>query len=200
MADGSPAPVKTKKKFAWRAWLRAAHRDVGYVAVGLTFIYALSGLAVNHITDWSDGDPSFAQYSTTRELGPINATDDQAIADEVRKKLAITQAPREVFRESPTDLEILFDKRTLHLNPQTGRVVDEGQKPRLFLRVANWLHLNRGKKAWTYIADAYAAGLLLLAMSGMFMIAGRKGLLGRGAILVGIGIAVPVIYVTLAAP
>ncbi len=201
MADGSSSSTvaKTKKKLAWRAWLRALHRDVGYVAVGLTFIYALSGIAVNHITDWSDGDPSFASYQSTHELGAL-AGDDQAIADEVRRKLAITATPREVYREGADDIEVLFDKRTLHVNPQTGHVVDEGQKPRFLLRVANWLHLNRGKKAWTYVADTYAAALLLLATSGMFMIAGRKGLLGRGAILVGIGIAVPVVYVTLAGP
>jgi hypothetical protein len=78
-----------------------------------------------------------------------------------------------------------------------GHVLDEGQRPRPLLRAANWLHLNRGKKAWTYVADAYAAGLLLLALSGMFMIAGRKGLLGRGAALVAVGVAIPVVYVVL---
>jgi hypothetical protein len=204
MADGSTQPsaappIKKQKKFQWRAWLRAIHRDVGYVAVGLTFIYALSGLAVNHITDWTDGDPSFAQYQTTHELGPIGG-DDQAIADELRRRLAIKETPREVYRESPEQLDVIFDKRSLHVNPQTGHVADEGQKPRFVLRFANWLHLNRGKKAWTYAADAYAAGLLFLAMSGIFMIAGRKGLIGRGAVLVGIGIAIPVVYITLAGP
>ena len=94
----------------------------------------------------------------------------------------------------------LLHKRTLHANTATGRVVDEGQEPRFILRVANWLHLNRGKKAWTYVADAYAGGLLFLALSGMFMIAGKKGLLGRGAVLVGLGIMVPVLYVTFAGP
>ena len=49
--------------------------------------------------------------------------------------------------------------------------------------MANWLHLNRGKKAWTYVADSYAAFLLFLAFSGLFMIPGRKGLIGRGAII-----------------
>ena len=32
------------------------------------------------------------------------------------------------------------------------------------------LHLNRGKKAWTYVADTYAVILLYLAVSGLFMI------------------------------
>ena len=205
MADGGMSKAETiekmekKSTFKWRGWLRAIHRDVGYIAVGLTFVYALSGIAVNHITDWSDGDPSFKTFSTTHEFGKLEGT-DEAIADDLRKRLAIKDKPREVFRAGPDDLDVIFDKRSLHVNTTTGHVVDEGQKPRFVLRVANWLHLNRGKKAWTYVADAYAGGLLFLAMSGMFMIAGRKGLLGRGAVLVGLGIAVPVVYVTFAGP
>jgi len=207
MADGDevaipPAPAKPaakKKPRYWRPWLRAMHRDIGYVAVGLTFVYALSGLAVNHLTDWSDGDASFKTYSASHELGPLKG-EDQAIADDLRKRLAIKETPRELYRPAPDELEVIFDKRSLHVNTATGHVVDEGQKPRFILRVANWLHLNRGKKAWTYFADGYAAGLLLLALSGMFMIAGRKGLFGRGAVLVALGIAIPVLYVTLAGP
>lgn len=195
-----PLPLKTaKKKQHWRPWLRAMHRDIGYVVVGLTFIYALSGLAVNHLTDWSDGDASFKTYSATHEMGPLQG-EDQAVADELRKRLAIKEVPRELYRPGADELEVIFDKRSLHVNTATGHVVDEGQKPRFLLRVANWLHLNRGKKAWTYVADAYAASLLALAMSGMFMIAGKKGFLGRGAILVGLGIAIPVLYVTFAGP
>ncbi|MDB4943887.1 MAG: hypothetical protein JWP97_3421 [Labilithrix sp.] len=195
MADGEPR----KKKQHWRPWVRAIHRDIGYVAVGLTFVYALSGIAVNHLTDWSDGDASFKTYSETHEYGPLPGA-DQAVADDLRQRLAIKEAPREVYRQSPDELDVIFDKRSLHVNTATGHVVDEGQKPRFILRFANWLHLNRGKKAWTYVADGYAAGLMFLALSGMFMIAGKKGFLGRGAVLVGLGIAIPVAYVVLAGP
>ena len=199
MADEPAAAAKRKKPQLWRPWLRAAHRDLGYVMVGLTFIYALSGLAVNHLTDWSDGDASFKTYSATHEMGPLKG-EDQAIADDLRRRLQIKETPRELYRPSPDELEVIFDKRSLHVNTTTGHVVDEGQKPRFILRVANWLHLNRGKKAWTYIADAYASSLLVLAMSGMFMIAGKKGLIGRGAVLVALGIAIPVLYVSFAGP
>ena len=197
MAEAPPKKSESRK-FKWRPWLRAVHRDIGYVAVGLTFVYALSGLAVNHITDWSDGDPSYRSYSRTVELGKLEG-DDAAVADAARKKLGIKETPREVYREGD-ELEVLFEKRSLHVKPETGTVVDEGQEPRFLLRVVNWLHLNRGKKAWKYFADAYAAALLVLSTSGIFMIAGKKGLLGRGAILVAIGIAIPVIYVKLAGP
>jgi uncharacterized protein len=194
-----PRSVTKRKKLSWRPWLRAIHRDVGYIAVGLTFIYALSGLAVNHITDWSDGDPSFKTYTRTIPAGDL-AGDDAAIAEALRRRLSIKQAPREIYRASPEQLEILFDKRSLHVDTAKGTVVDEGQEPRLFLRIANWLHLNRGKKAWTYAADAYAAALLFLATSGIFMIAGKKGLIGRGAFLVLAGMLIPVLYVQLAGP
>lgn len=202
VATAPRAPLtktKPKKKALWRPWLRAIHRDVGYVAVGLTFVYALSGIAVNHIKDWSDGDPSFKTYTRTVEIGSLQG-DDAAIAEELRKRFGIRETPREVYRASPDQLDVIFDKRSLHVDTAKGTVVDEGQEPRFILRVANWLHLNRGKAAWTYVADAYAAGLLLLATSGIFMIAGKKGLLGRGAVLVLVGVLIPVLYVHFAGP
>ena len=104
--------------------------------------------------------------------------------------------PKEVYREGD-DVEILFDHRTLHVALASGHVTDEQQKPRFFVRAANWLHLNRGKTAWKVFADAYAAGLLFLATTGIFMIAGKKGLIGRGAVFVTIGIAVPILYIAL---
>jgi uncharacterized protein len=174
----------------WRPWLRALHRDLGYVAVGLTVVYALSGLAVNHIAQW---DPNFHNFEAVHELGPLG--NDAAPA--VLKRLGIVEQPKETYLAAPDQLEILFEHRSLHVNPKTGHVVDEGQKPRLLLRVANWLHLNRGKRAWTYVADTYASGLLVLALTGIFMLPGRRGLLGRGAIFVAIGVAIPVVYVGL---
>ncbi len=183
------------KKFQWRGLLRTVHRDAGNLAIGLTVIYAVSGLAVNHIS--TDGwDPNFTNYQRTHELGGPLQGEDQAVADRVLERLSIRDKPTEVYRAAPAELEISFKQRTLHVNTETGKVLDEGQNPRFFLRMANWLHLNRGKKAWTYVADGYAAALLLLAFSGMFMLPGKKGLIGRGGIFVLLGIAIPVVYVT----
>jgi len=197
MPDYADATVPARRKRTTvlpRALLRAIHRDIGYIGVGLTLVYATSGLAVNHIADW---DPNFQNVQAVHHLGPMSG-DDEAISRAVRQTLAIAEEPRELYRASPEQLDILFEHRTLHVNPVRGEVLDEGQRPRFLLRLANWLHLNRGKKAWTYVADAYAAALLFLAISGMFMIKGSKGLVGRGAVLVLLGMAVPAIYVTFA--
>jgi hypothetical protein len=187
--------AKKAGRLSWRALTRAIHRDTGHIAVGLTLVYAISGIAVNHIYDW--GEQSFESYERQIELGGAIAGSDDEAAAAVLSRLGVKAPVRDVYRATPEELTVTLDKRTLHVNTATGHVIDEGQKPRFFLRVANWLHLNRGKKAWTLIADLYAAGLILLALSGILMTPGRKGILGRGGILVLAGAAVPVVYVEL---
>ncbi len=196
MADGMspPTPAPAKRRFQLRAWVRAIHRDAGYFGVGLTLVYALSGLAVNHIADW---DPSFRQVASTRQLPAPLPADAEASGKRVVAALGITETPREVYAAGDDAVDIVFERRTLHVTPSTGKVVEEGQSPRFFLRAANWLHLNRGKRAWTLVADSYAMILIYLAVSGLFMIPGRKGLLGRGALIALLGAAVPVGYVVL---
>jgi hypothetical protein len=196
MADrmSSPAPARVKRPFPWRPWLRALHRDAGYLGVGLTLVYALSGLAVNHVADW---DPSFEQVSKIHHVTRPLPSDAQVSAKQVLRELGIHEAPREIYAAGEDAVDIVFDRRTLHVTPSSGKVLEEGQSPRFLLRAANWLHLNRGKKAWTYVADTYAVVLLYLAISGLFMIPGRKGLLGRGALLAALGAAVPIGYVVL---
>lgn len=188
------APAQTRKRLKLRPWLRAVHRDIGYFAVGLTVVYALSGIAVNHLKDW---DPNFKQVNLTHQLSQPLPADDDAAAKSALRTLGVHEEPREVYRASANQLDVVFDKRTFHVDTETGVVHEEGQTARPVLRAANWLHLNRGKKAWTYVAGTYAVFLLFLAFSGLFMIPGRKGLFGRGAVVALLGAAVPVLYVVL---
>ena len=74
--QGATATIKKR----WRAWLRAIHRDLGYLAVGFTVIYALSGIAMNHIDDW---DPNFHASEVTRKITPI--PDELGDADATRR-------------------------------------------------------------------------------------------------------------------
>ena len=162
--------------------------------MGLTFVYALSGLAVNHIADW---DPNFVNSTSTAELGaPLPDDDDAAKAQGPREARDHRRAARGVprGRRAGDPLRAPHAPRDAS---RTGHIVDEGQKPRFFIRAANWLHLNRGKKAWTYFADSYAVGLLFLACSGLFMLAGKKGLFGRGIFFVAAGVAIPIVYLAL---
>lgn len=180
-----------------RAWLRAWHRDIGYLLVGLTFVYALSGIAINHLSDW---DPNFKAYERERAIAPIAAdlADPIAIAT-AQVALGLKDPPRESLRAGD-EIHLDYDQTHYVVYAESGRVIEQGREDRFFFRVANWLHYNRGKAAWTYIADAYAGLLLFLATSGLFMIKGRQGLWWRGALLASLGAAVPIVYVTMSGP
>jgi hypothetical protein len=185
---------RTRRRLRWRPWLRAIHRDLGYFCVGLTVVYALSGLAVNHIADW---EPNFRQIKREALL-PLPLPDsDQQLAELAARSLDLRTPIRESYRTDEQTLQVVFDRSNLRIDTRSGRVSEDAQEPRFFLRAANWLHLNRGKKAWTYIADAYATGLLVLSLTGLWMFPGRKGLLGRAGLIAMAGALVPALYVTL---
>jgi|GEM_PF-187805 len=184
-ASGTLATIKKR----WRGWLRAIHRDFGYLAVGFTIIYALSGLAINHISDW---DPNFkaSERSLTIEPIPAELPDDEA----VKRVLAATGTgtPDDVYRAGD-EIRLSYSGGS-QVTVIGSQVTVQERSERFFFRVANWLHYNRGKKAWTYMADIYAVMLLYLAISGIFMIKGKLGLKWRGTILIGLGVGGPLDY------
>lgn len=193
--------VSKLRQLKWRKWLRSLHRDIGYLAIGLTFVYALSGIAINHVADW---DPNFAAieetYPLSQTVGRPKAEDPNSslrVARAVLASLSRKDAIEDAYALDEGHLDITLLHSTLYVDFGQRTVREEGQRPRLGLRIANWLHLNRGKKAWTYIADGYAVFLLYLAASGLFMIPGSKGIRGRGGVLSLLGAAIPVIYVVL---
>jgi hypothetical protein len=191
--DSGPWLVVKKR---WRAWLRSFHRDFGYLAIGFTVIYAISGIAQNHIEDW--GDVSYKTFESTRTIEPIADEVPDAVALATIGALVDFGKPTATFRAGDEiRLEYANGSKVTAIGPQ---VTIQGRSRRAFIGVANWLHTARQKKGWKYVADAYAVLLLYLAISGIFMIKGKLGLKGRGAILISIGVAVPVCAVLLSSP
>lgn len=180
----------------WRRLIIAVHRDVGYFFAGLTVIYAVSGIAVNHIDDWN---PSYVIRTDDVSLGPLPESGSrQQLAATVLDRMEIDETPESVVRMTPDELKIFLDRRTLTVTVPSGEVRDEHARRRYALYELNYLHLNHGKGFWTWFADAYAVGLTLLACTGIFIITGRKGLGGRGRWLLLAGLAIPIVYLALA--
>lgn len=174
----------------WRAWLRAIHRDIGYLAVGFTVIYALSGIAMNHIDDW---DPNFHATEITRKIAPIpDEISDGEAARRIALAAGVSGKLDDVYRAGDEVRLSYADGTKLTAIGDTLTV--QYRRDRVFFRVADWLHATRGKQAWKFFADAYAVLLLYLAVSGIFMIKGRLGLRWRGAVLITLGLAGPIGY------
>ena len=193
VADSIPEPAKgkppKKKARPWRAWLRAIHRDAGYLAVGFTIIYALSGIAMNHVDDWN------YNYNASERALTIAPVPDEATDEEAAKLVADAAgygAADDVFRAGD-EVRLEYADGT-KITAIGADVTVQEVKSRFFFRAAAWLHAAKGKQGWKYIADVYAVLLLYLAISGLFMIKGRLGLRWRGTILVAVGVAIPVAY------
>lgn len=175
-----------------RKLIIATHRDVGYFVAGLTVMYAVSGIAVNHIEDWN---PNYVLSAETVSLGalPVDVAAPE-LAAEVLRRMQITAEPRSALRIGPDQLKVFLANRTLTVSLPDGTVRDERAARRAGFFQVNYLHLNHGKGIWTWLADAYAAALLVLAGTGIFIITGKKGLGGRGRWLLLAGLAVPLVY------
>jgi hypothetical protein len=175
----------------WRRWNNILHRDIGYLAAGLTAIFAISGIAVNHLEDWNP-NYKIEKVNFTLKHEPNKPVEE--IAEEIVRKLKIDKPVESTFRPSQDVLQIFFENESVELNLFTGEGVHEFVSERAVLYDFNFLHLNHAKKVWTYVSDLYAVALLFLAVSGLFVLKGRKGIKGRGAWLTGIGILIPLFF------
>ena len=174
-----------------RAWLRAIHRDLGYLSVALTLAYGLSGIAVNHIDDWNHN------YKVERRaitVGPLPTSSTADMQARVIAGLGIGAAQvRGHVQDSERDFRVfLRGGSEIKVDVATGTgTYTEVSRRAVFFEV-NALHLNNLKGAWTWIADGFAVALMLLALTGMFMMKGKGGLTGRGKWFVLAGMSVPV--------
>ena len=178
----------------WRRWNAAIHRDLGYLCAGLTLVYAVSGIAVNHTADWN---PNYAVSARTVTLGDDVVGGDPASAAFVGRVLAALDergTPRGTFRPDLATVQIFLEGATVSVDLSARTASLERVRDRPGLRQANFLHLNHAKKLWTWMADVYAAALALLAVTGLFVLRGRNGITGRGAWLTLAGVAVPALF------
>jgi len=175
----------------WHKLNVVLHRDVGYLAFALTIVYGVSGVAVNHRASWN---PSITQTKTTMAIAPVQGTGRNAIVTDALAKLGITDTPRSTFQPDPDTLRIFFENTVYSVDLPTGTVILERNIPRPVLKEFNDLHLNAPKGIWTWIADLFAVSLILLAITGLFVLKGKHGITGRGAWLTALGVLLPGAY------
>ena len=177
----------------WRPLLRAVHRDVGYFLAVLVSIYAISGVAVNHMADFN---PSYAISSADIAIGPLQPGPLDKLEAQVVQRLAIDPATvRGRHLPDADQLRIFLNEGgevSVSLRTGLGRHKRVEERPLLF--DFNVLHLNHMKGAWTWFADGVALLLLLLALTGLVMLSGRKGLIGRGKWFALAGLVVPLVF------
>ncbi len=181
----------------WRKWNNILHRDLGYFFFGLTVIYAISGVASNHLRQWNSNfivEQKTVQLTNITTETPVNLETIDNILEQVEEK----DKYKSHFRPSRGKLQIfILDGGMIDVNLKAGTASLEKKRRRPVLREFNYLHLNHAQKHWTWVADIYAIALLLLAITGLFVLKGKNGLKGRGKWFVGAGILLPIIFLVL---
>jgi len=206
----SKSEALTHSRFKWRKINNILHRDFGYFFAGLTIIYAISGIAVNHIDDWN---PNYIINRTTSDLKykSLNNDNIKLILKDlgVKKKKDSSNPLKGKFSRSDlkkywgakvvqTDVnltQIFLENKTISINTKTKKIQFESIEKRHIFQAFNKLHLNHIKGFWTYFADIYAVALILLSITGFFVLKGKKGLKWRGAILGISGLVIPIVVI-----
>ncbi len=90
-------------------------------------------------------------------------------------------------------LTIFIEGGSVRINTKTGEgTVEKISKRPLFYQV-NFLHYNPGKW-WKYFSDIFCVALILVTITGLFLVKGKNGITRRGAILTAIGIILPLLF------
>ena len=170
------------------------HRDIGYLCVGMTLIYAISGIVLNH---FKSGDFLHPDYSKTYKDIKLTPPKD-GIADQTYVYSILDQLKeREHYKSfvSGTEyLQIFTTNGFIYIDLSTGEAQVEKKSPRYLIKEMNLLHYNNLKKLYTWFSDLYAVGLIILAITGLFVLRGKNGIVGRGAWLTAIGIILPALF------
>jgi len=166
-------PLKKKARY----WNITLHRDLGYFFSSLLIAYCLSGLALNHIDDWN---PDFIitkenirvqKNYTVSQLTP-------AIINEIGAQVG--ESSYKVYDSpTPNQVKIYYDNASLHLNLEDKTGIYEKVTRRPLFYQTNVLHRN-SIKGWKWAADVFAFFLIVITITGMFVVKGKYGLAKRG--------------------
>lgn len=174
---------------------RVLHRDLGYFFAGVVILYGISGLAVNHVDQWN---PDFVVEHNQVSLDLPEKREDITAANVQEAVAGLEDKGRLRSFDFPSDqrIKIYFDDGSIMADLGTGLGEYETVRRRPLLYHVNFLHLHpRGW--WRLFSDIFAGSMILIAVTGLLVLSGRNGFVGRGKWLVGSGILIPLLAVFL---
>lgn len=179
---------------ALRKWSRTIHRDLSFFFSGMVLIYAISGIVMNHRNTFN---PNYSverrEYSISETMPPQEAMTKEDVLRLLAPLGEERNYTKHYFPQEGQMKVFLKGGSGLTVQLSTGQAVYEKLTRRPLLSTLTRLHYNPGRW-WTYFADAFAAGLILITVTGMVMLKSPKGLWGRGGIELAAGILVPLLF------
>jgi uncharacterized protein len=161
----------------FRKWNRILHRDIGYFFFGLTIIYSISGIALNHKKDWNPNyNITYKDITITDNIS--KSTVNQEWVMTLLKKYHEEDHYKKYFFPDFRTLKIFIDNGSVTINMESKNGYIEKITKRPFFFEINFLHYNPGKW-WMWFSDLFCVALIIIAISGLFIIAKSKNSLSR---------------------
>ncbi|EZH75720.1 hypothetical protein ATO12_02705 [Aquimarina atlantica] len=173
---------------------RNLHRDIGYFYVGLIIAFSVSGIALNHRTDF---DPQ--EYTVKTETFQIEIpSDDTQITDDFLKEVAkeISEEEYKGNRKRENTIRLYFEDAFASLDSKTGKGEIEYVKTIPVLGQMTILHKTTNKW-WIWFSDIFGVAMLIIAITGMFIAKGKNSFKIRGWWLATLGLIFPFIFLFL---
>lgn len=171
---------------------RVTHRDIGYLITGLTLIYAISGIALNHKHDWN---PNYIYENSSFTVNTVISRDsfNEQAARDILRDIGHSSGYKTFYFPTGNRLTIFVDGGFVQIDTRTGSGTVEMIRKRPLFYQFNFLHYNPGRW-WKYFSDIYCILLVTVTITGLFIIKGKNGITRRGAILTITGIILPLLF------
>lgn len=172
----------------------ATHRDLGYFFSALIIIYCVSGIALNHVDDWN------ADFIITKK--EIKLSRGYTEADFTEREVAhfsamVGETTYKLFDFPTSDqVKIYYKDASLHLDFLTKKGLYEKVAKRPVFYEFNVIHRN-SLRQWKWASDIFGVLLIVITVTGLFILKGKNGLGGRGKWLLAAGIVPPLIAIIL---
>jgi hypothetical protein len=160
----------------------------------MAIIYGISGIALNHgvARHW---DPGIISRSEVHEIIPLSREEvDREVIEEILDLTGQRNSFKQYYFPTEDHLMIYLKGGHIMVNLASGEARLTRIRNRPFFREVNYLHYNKPKKLWTWFSDFFGLSLVLLAITGIIMVKGKKGIRGQGGILLVAGILIPLIF------
>jgi len=160
----------------------------------MTLIYAISGIVMNHFKAGDFVHPDYSKsYKEFKVSLPKSSKADAAYVFSILDQ----EGERNHYKSFITGenyVQIFLTTGSIYIDLTTGEAQIEQKTPRYIIREFNLMHYNNLKHFYTWFSDAYAASLILLAITGLFVLRGKNGIIGRGAWLTAVGLLIPALF------
>ncbi len=168
---------EAKPKRSVQKIIRQLHRDIGFLTVGITIVFSISGI----VLIYRDTDVFRIEKTYTQQLKPNLGK------SELREQLDI----RHLRFEDETDNLITFEQGAY--NKLNGQAQYKLMEYPYIIGKLNFMHKAISREVMHWFATVYGILLMFLAISSFWMYKPNSRLFKRGIVLSSIGIVIAVL-------